>query len=155
MMAIQQILRIALLAAVLLAFAPRSALAADGISNTLTPTELAAAMVSARGKIDQADYWAAITDLNNVISNEPRNADAFNLLGFSYRKLEQFDSAERNYRRALRLDPNHKGALEYLGELYLETDRIVEAKEMLAHLEQLCPLGCEELTDLREAFKGS
>jgi Flp pilus assembly protein TadD len=82
---------------------------------------------------------------------EGHNADVHNLLGFSYRKVKNFDSAERNYQRALRLDPEHKGALEYMGELYLETNRRAQAEEMLALLDKLCPNGCEELDDLRQA----
>jgi Flp pilus assembly protein TadD len=77
---------------------------------------------------------------------------AYNLLGFSYRKTKEFDLAERNYLRALRLNPEHKGALEYMGELYLETGRRTEAEELLALLQKLCPDGCEELDDLRQAF---
>ena len=76
------------------------------------------------------------------------------MLGFSYRKVKNFDSAERNYRRALRLDPKHKAALEYMGELYLETDRRAKAEELLATLEKLCPQGCEELDDLRPSYRG-
>ena len=60
--------------------------------------------------------------------------------------------AERNYNRALRIDSNHKGALEYMGELFLETDRREKAEDLLARLEKLCPSGCEELEDLRESF---
>jgi len=147
-------LKFGFLALLALAAAPRAVFAADGISNNFTPAEIAAEMAAARDHIAQADYWGAISALNNVVTAEPRDADAFNLLGFSYRKLRNYDVAERNYLRALRIDPGHKGALEYLGELYLETDRATKAKELLARLEQLCPAGCEELTDLREAFKG-
>jgi tetratricopeptide (TPR) repeat protein len=83
-----------------------------------------------------------------------READAYNLLGFRFRKVKDFDRAERNYRRALRLNPDHKGAIEYYGELFLETNRRDKAEEMLARLEALCPSGCEELDDLRKAFAG-
>lgn len=144
-----------LLAATLLTAFSNVGQAADGISNTFTPTGIKQELGKARGDIERADYWSAISRLNDIVAGDPRNADAFNLLGFSHRKLQNFDVAERNYRRALRIDPNHKGALEYLGELYLETDRIVEAKEMLVQLEQLCPRGCDELSDLRAAVEGN
>jgi Flp pilus assembly protein TadD len=120
--------------------------------HTLTPAGIQAEITKARDNIERADYWAAIGVLNNVVTSDPRNADAFNLLGFSYRKTKNFDSAERNYRRALRLDPEHKGALEYMGELYLETNRRAQALELFALLEKLCPDGCEELDDLRQAL---
>lgn len=131
-----------------------SALAADGVSNTLTPAGLQAELTKARGNIENADYWSAIGVLNNIVASDPRNADAYNLLGFSHRKIKKFDSAERNYQRALRLDPEHKGALEYMGGLYLETNRRAQAEELLALLEKLCPEGCEELDDLRQALAG-
>ncbi|NNE84008.1 MAG: tetratricopeptide repeat protein, partial [Alphaproteobacteria bacterium] len=131
-----------------------AALAADGVSNTLTPAGLQAELTKARGSIENADYWSAIGVLNNIVASDPRNADAYNLLGFSYRKVKNFDSAERNYQRALRLDPEHKGALEYMGELYLETNRRAQAEELLALLEKLCPEGCEERDDPRQALSG-
>ena len=124
----------------------------DSVSNTMTPASIQAELIKVRDDIDRTDYWAAISRLNNVISADPRNADAYNLLGFSYRKIKQFEPAERNYQRALRLDPTHKGALEYMGELYLETGRREKAEELLAVLEKICPGGCEELDDLRHTF---
>lgn len=90
--------------------------------------------------------------LNGIVETNPREADAYNLLGYSFRKSKDFNRAERNYMRALRLNPDHKGALEYVGELYLETNRREKAEESLARLEELCPQGCEELEDLREAM---
>jgi Flp pilus assembly protein TadD len=125
---------------------------ADGISNTFTAAGIRAELTKARDDIERGDYWAAISRLNDVVTTDPRNADAYNLLGFSYRKTKEFDLAERNYLRALRLNPEHKGALEYMGELYLETGRRTEAEELLALLQKLCPDGCEELDDLRQAF---
>ena len=147
-------LNLVLLAALAIAAAPDQGIALDGISNTSTPSKIATEMTAARDAIEKMDYWGAISALNNVITSDPRNADAFNLLGFSYRKLHNYEAAERNYQRALRIDPDHKGALEYLGELYVETHRTAKAKDLLTHLERLCPAGCEALTDLREAFEG-
>ena len=144
---------LALLSAGLIALISNPGIALDGISNSLTPAGIQARLTKARDNIERADYWAAISQLNNVVTSDPRNADAYNLLGFSYRKTKNFDSAERNYRRALRLDPEHKGALEYMGELYLETGRRAQAEELLALLKMLCPEGCEELDDLRQAFE--
>ncbi|RTL71245.1 MAG: tetratricopeptide repeat protein, partial [Hyphomicrobiales bacterium] len=56
------------------------------------------------------------------------------------------------YRKALDFDPDHKGALEYLGELYVETGDLPKARENLARLEKLCPSGCEEREDLEKAI---
>lgn len=147
--------KLSFLSAGLLAMIPGAVIAADGVSNILTPAAIQLELTKARGNIEHADYWAAISKLNSVVEANPRNTEAYNLLGFSYRKVKNFDSAERNYRRALRLDPKHKAALEYMGELYLETDRRAKAEELLATLEKLCPQGCEELDDLRQAIEGS
>ena len=151
-MRIWQIAILALLSAGPMVATGNAVLAADGISNTFTSAGIQAELTKARDNIERTDYWAAISTLNNAIAAQPRHADAYNLLGFSYRKIANFDLAERNYRRAIRLDPAHKGALEYMGELYLETGRHTQAEALLVVLEKLCPDGCEELEDLRHAF---
>ena len=151
-MRVLQIAILVLLSAGLITASTGVSLAADGISNTFTPAGIQAELAKVRDSIERADYWSAISRLNDVVTADPRIADAYNLLGFSYRKIKNFDLAERNYQRALRLDPEHKGALEYMGELYLETGRRTQAEALLALLEQLCPDGCEELADLRQAF---
>lgn len=120
----------------------------------LAPAQLRAQLAKAEASIDAEQYRTAISTLNDIVRTNPRSADAYNLLGFSYRKTKDFPRAERNYNRALRLDPNHKGALEYMGELFLETNRRDKAQEMLTRLEKLCPNGCDELSDLRKAFDG-
>ena len=72
-------------------------------------------------KIEAKDYRSAIADLKNLIADGSKDADAYNLLGFTHRKLKYYDIAEEYYHMALILEPEHKGALEYLGELYVET----------------------------------
>ncbi|NNE85557.1 MAG: tetratricopeptide repeat protein [Alphaproteobacteria bacterium] len=129
--------------------------AASGDPDPLTPTQVKAELAKAQASINGEQYKSAIRTLNDIVRTNARNADAYNLLGFSYRKSKDFKRAERNYARALRIDPNHKGALEYMGELFLETDRRPKAEELLARLEKLCPNGCEELDDLRGAFSGN
>jgi Flp pilus assembly protein TadD len=129
--------------------------AASGDPDPLTPTQVKAELAKAQASINGEQYKSAISTLNDIVRTNARNADAYNLLGFSYRKSKDFKRAERNYARALRIDPDHKGALEYMGELYLETDRRPKAEELLARLEKLCPNGCEELDDLRGAFSGN
>jgi tetratricopeptide (TPR) repeat protein len=131
-----------------------NAWAVGGDPDPLTPTQVRAELAKAESSIEGEDYRLAIKTLKDIVSTNPRNADAYNLLGFSYRKSKDFKKAERNYARALRIDPNHKGALEYMGELFLETNRRDKAEELLARLEKLCPNGCEELDELRGAFDG-
>lgn len=131
-----------------------NAWAVNSDPDPLTPIQVKAELAKAQSSIDSEQYQGAIKTLIAIVESNPRNADAYNLLGFSYRKTKDFKRAERNYSRALRIDPKHKGALEYMGELFLETKRREEAEELLARLEKLCPSGCEELEDLREAFAG-
>ena len=121
----------------------------------LTPSQIKVELSKVQSFINEDNFQTAILMLKAIIQNNPRTANAYNLLGFSYRKTKDFKRAERNYKRALRLDPDHKGALEYMGELFLETDRREKAEDLLARLEKLCPNGCEELEDLREAFAGN
>ena len=73
-------------------------------------------------------------------------------MGFSLRKSGDYQQAYTFYRKALEFDPDHKGALEYLGELYVEIGQVEKAKENLAQLKRLCPGGCEELADLEHAI---
>jgi hypothetical protein len=61
--------------------------------------------------------------------------------------------AFEHYRIALKIDPKHRGANEYLGELYLETDQLVKAEERLKVLDKACRWGCEEYDDLKEAIE--
>lgn len=136
-----------------LVFSAGGAIAASTSTTTeLTPQDVRAKLASAEELIRKESYSDAISVLNGIVETNPREADAYNLLGFSYRKSKDFARAERNYKRALRLNPDHKGALEYVGELYLQTDRREKAEESLAKLEALCPSGCEELDDLRRSI---
>ena len=84
-----------------------------------------------------------------------RRADIYNLLGFSYRKLDnpELDKSFAAYMMALELDPEHPGAHEYLGELYLMRDQKDEALKMLSKLESLVGKNAEEYKDLLKAIE--
>ena len=77
------------------------------------------------------------------------------ILGFSLRKTGDYKQAYTYYRKALDFDPDHKGALEYLVELFVETGQLDKAKENVVRLQALCPSGCEELADLEKALSGA
>jgi Flp pilus assembly protein TadD len=109
-------------------------------------------LAAVRAKIKAKEWKAAIADLNGLIDNSVQHADVYNLLGFSLRKSGDYRTAYTFYRKALELDPDHKGALEYLGELYVETGDLPRAREHVARLQKLCPQGCEELEDLEKAL---
>jgi cytochrome c-type biogenesis protein CcmH/NrfG len=102
-----------------------------------------------------AEKWsAAIDKLKQVVEADSSNADAYNLLGFAYRKSGNLDLAQRYYTRALRLKPNHRGALEYQGELFVMLGQTDKAKANLAKLETICGTGCEEYKELSAAIGG-
>lgn len=90
----------------------------------------------------------AIPLLQKIVADNPRDADAWNYLGFASRKTGKLNEALGYYEKALKLSPNHKGANEYLGELYLMMNNLAKAEEQLAKLKSICPAGCEELEDL-------
>ena len=76
-------------------------------------------------------------------------------MGYALRKqaTPDYAGAERHYDEALRLNPQHRGALEYSGELYLLTNRLALAEARLATLDKVCTLPCEEFTDLKQAIQ--
>ena len=93
-------------------------------------------------------YDEAIPLLKQVVADNPKDADAWNYLGYASRKLGRKEDAMGYYQKALAIDPKHKGAHEYLGELYLQLDDLPKAEAELATLKTLCPGGCEEVEEL-------
>lgn len=98
------------------------------------------------------DYAKAIRFLELALNDNPRDADTYNLLGYSNRKLGHTQNALTYYQRALQYDANHKGANEYLGQLYVEMKDLPKAEERLAKLAQICNMRCEEYRDLKESI---
>jgi tetratricopeptide (TPR) repeat protein len=126
--------------------AASSALAVDVVTSRDAPD-----LTSVRAKVKAKDFKAAIAELTPMLETH-QHADVYNLLGFSLRKTGDAKQAYTFYRKALEFDPEHKGALEYLGELYVETGQIDKARENVVLLKKLCPTGCEELADLEQAI---
>lgn len=133
--------------AALLAAATVPALAVDNIESSDAPD-----LTKVRALIAAKDFKSAITELNVFVEEGVEHADVYNLLGYSLRKSGDTKNALTYYEKALEFDPNHKGALEYMGELYVEIGEVGKAQENVARLEKLCPQGCEELEDLRQAI---
>lgn len=98
----------------------------------------------AKQVIKKEDYDGAIKELTRLNDAASGDADVLNLLGYSYRKLEKFDEALDYYQQALKADPKHKGAHEYLGELYLQTNQLEKAEEQLTILDEICTFACGE-----------
>ena len=107
-----------------------------------------------RGKqaIEAQDWERAASHLERAAKSDPRNADVFNLLAYSYRHLDRIDDAFVYYGRALDLDPRHLGAHEYIGEAYLIVGDLAKAEEHLATLTEICA-SCEETEELAEAIE--
>lgn len=110
--------------------------------------------LEAKALIDSQNFPAALPILLALTSEEPQNADAWNLLGFTQRKLGNYDEAALAYDTALSLNPGHLGALEYQGELFIETGKPDLAKANLERLKTLCG-SCEEAEDLAKALGAS
>lgn len=109
---------------------------------------------SVRAKIKAKDYRAAVAELK-ALADTHEHADVYSLLGFSLRKTGDYPTALTFYKKALDYDADHKGAREYLGELYVETGDLPKAREQLAVLTRLCPQGCEEREDLEKALSAA
>ena len=107
-----------------------------------------------KGKTEKAKkkYTKAQKLLLKSNKEKPLNADTLNYLGFTTRKLGDFKKGEEYYLLGLKIEPNHKGINEYLGELYVVTNRMDMAKE---RLEVLKTCNCEEYDELKEIIEGT
>ena len=96
-------------------------------------------------------YERALKLLVKANKEKPNQADTLNYLGFATRKLGDYEKGEKYYLLGLEIDPNHKGINEYLGELYVVTNRIDLAKQRLDVLKNC---NCEEYNELKEIIEG-
>lgn len=107
-------------------------------------------LTSVRAKIKAKDFKAAVAELTPMLATH-QHADVYNLMGFSLRKLGDYKQAATFYQKALDFNPEHRGALEYQGEMFVELGQMDRALKNVALLRKLCPNGCEELEDLESA----
>jgi Flp pilus assembly protein TadD len=112
-------------------------------------------VAAGRKAIEAKDFKAAVGHLTKAVQEDPNNADAQSMLGYSYRKLGTFDKSMEHYQRALKIDGSHRSAHEYMGELYLEMNQPANAEKQLQALKKACPFfgKCEEYDDLKEAIE--
>jgi len=97
-------------------------------------------------------YKKAIKSLLEANNQDPSNPDTLNLLGFSHRKIGDYNNAEIYYAMGLEIDPKHIGINEYMGELFVVTNRMDEAKKRLAVLENC---NCKEYNELKQVIDGT
>jgi tetratricopeptide (TPR) repeat protein len=131
---------------------PGAVLAAGGSSDrpVVAPTD--PDLERANKAIKEKNWGQAIDLLNKALVRDDKNAEIYNLLGYSERNRGNLDRAFKYYDKALALDPKHRGAHEYVGEAYLMTGNLGKAEEQLAALNKLCFLPCEEYRDLKTAI---
>lgn len=98
--------------------------------------------------VDTGMYDMAVDKIETMLKDDSENADLYNYLAYSQRKMGDFESAAQNYERALMINPEHAGALEYQGELFLQTGKPEMAQENLARLAQVCGTDCAEYKEL-------
>ena len=110
------------------------------------------AYLSAEKLIKKKQFSDAIVKLNDALATDSKNADIYNYLGFSNRKLGKMEEAAFFYNKALEINPKHKGALEYQGEMYLTLNQIGKAEENLKKLDKICFLGCSEFDKLKKSI---
>jgi len=115
-------------------------------------------LIKRAGKLEKKDnkekaeklYSQAFKKLSEALKTDKNNPDILNYMGFTSRKIGNFSEAENYYLKGLAIDPKHNGINEYLGELYVQTDRIDKAKE---RLEVLKNCNCEEYVELELIIK--
>ena len=106
-----------------------------------------------KGKVEKAKkrYEKAQKLLLKSNTEKPNQADTLNYLGFTTRKLGDYENGEKYYLMGLKINPNHTGINEYLGELYIATNRMDLARERLKVLENC---NCEEYAELKDIIEG-
>jgi tetratricopeptide (TPR) repeat protein len=100
------------------------------------------------------DWKSAAATMQEAIGGNSSNADYHNLYAYALRKggSQGMDLVFKHYNEALRIDPKHRGAHEYIGEAYLMVGNVGKAKEHLGQLDKLCFFGCTEYNDLKKAI---
>ena len=117
-----------------------------------TKPDVAVDFEKAKKEIAAGQYDRALKFLETLTLADWRDPDAHNLIGYSYCKKGDLKRASESYKLAIKFDPDHKGALEYQGELFLKLGQLDAATRNLAHLQSLCKSGCKELSELRRSI---
>ena len=118
------------------------------------PDKKDAQLEQARAAIAREDWTGAQAILRQAVAAQPADADRTTStpIRCARARTRQMDLVFRHYNEALRLDPQHRAAREYLGEAYLMTGNVAKAKELLAELDRLCKAGCVEQAELKRSI---
>ena len=137
-----------------LAVLPVAVLAAGGDGDAAAKPPADPVIAAAQEANSRNDFTKSAAILREALVKSPDNADYHNLYAYAIRKgpNPNMDEAFQHYNEALRLDPKHRGANEYLGEAYLTVGNLPKAREQLAKLDQLCFFGCDEYTKLKNSI---
>ena len=144
---------IVLSGSLVLMLAPGGLFADSGSSNRVQKKIVSSEFAAAQVQIKSKNYQKAIVFLNKALAENDNDADIYNLLGYSFRKTGDLVKGQHYYLKALAIEPDHLGALEYQGELFLLQGNLVQAKANLNRLDGLCFWGCEEFNDLKKAIR--
>ncbi len=126
-----------------------------GVSPNVPQPTVQDRLANARKAVARNDWSGALRELNVALREDPQNADVHNLMGYTYRKRASPDLAKAmdHYGMALKINPMHKGAHEYIGEAYLVRRQLPDAERHLAELEKICGgPACEEYRDLARSI---
>lgn len=132
-----------------------AALAAGGTGSSEMPAWTTDPVIDRiQGAVARKDWRGAAQIARNALGGNPLNADYHNLYAYAVRNGANpaMDIVFKHYNEALRIEPKHRGAHEYLGEAYLMTGNLAKAKEHLSALDSICTFGCEEFTMLKKAI---
>jgi len=140
-----------LLSAALLGLLMNTAAVAADTETTPIVNQQVDDFAAGKKALDARNWKQASESFARVVANNPRNADAYNLLGYSLRWQNRYDEAYAAYGKALALDPQHKGALNYSGIAYLKQGRKDMAEAQLGKLQKICAT-CDETAQLTKAI---
>ena len=125
----------------------------NSLPNPLTALELKNGLNMVQSLVYGKKYEKAEIKLISLEVKFPQNADIQNYLGFVSRKMNKLGKSDAYYKKALQLNPMHKGALEYQGELFLQYKNLEKANANLKLLERICGVNCDEYKDLKKAIE--
>ena len=134
---------------------PGALLAAGGGGGAASDARPSDPVVESATLATQREDWARAQGLwKDVLARNPNDAEYHNMFAYSLRKGPNPDMSLvfKHYNEALRLDPKHRGANEYLGEAYLMVNNVPKAKEQLGVLDKLCFFPCKEYSDLKKSI---